>query len=307
MEWDSQQVTADDVYAPWPKHKMDVSDPTNVKPYTYWNDGYQDQSAYPTDWGQLGFIRYHPMYNSTTVSDYNQTIPGDIITDWIYTKVTEYTAYEAELVTYNKKRKEYNGSLRLKGKQTQVNYQYVDQLLPSATTAQTAYVAPTLTSIPWHPSEYKGPEIKTGDKQVDIDVGFGSPTVYMYNLKDGSTNDEEHRAFGSMGVTKTNGPYGIRLDYSSGAKYDSCEDGRYSYMAITLLPKRTASNYNQATNADLLNITVGAYDWRGNTTLTKPDLPAAPIKPHTEYMLGAHSLQTAILSTLVALTAAQFV
>ena len=91
MEWDSQQVTADEVYTPWPKHKFDSSDASNVVPFTYWNDNYQDQSAYPNWWGQLGNIRYHPMYNSTTRSTVNQTIPGDIITEWIYTKVAEFT------------------------------------------------------------------------------------------------------------------------------------------------------------------------------------------------------------------------
>ena len=35
MEWDSQQVTADEIYTPWPKHKVDT---TTDKPFTYWND-----------------------------------------------------------------------------------------------------------------------------------------------------------------------------------------------------------------------------------------------------------------------------
>lgn len=40
-EWDSQQVTADTKYTPWPMHKLNTTDPTSIKPITYWNDGYQ--------------------------------------------------------------------------------------------------------------------------------------------------------------------------------------------------------------------------------------------------------------------------
>lgn len=204
------------------------------------------------------------MFNSTTRADYNQTVPGDILTDWIATKVAEFTAYEAELVTYNKKRKEYNGALRLKGKQTTINYSYVDQILPDGTTATTAYTAPTLDSIPWQPAAYGGPEIKKSDA-VDIDVGFGSPTTYMYTLKDGSIKDPEYRSFGSMGVTAASGPYGVRLDGTSGARFATCEADRYSYMALTLLP---VAGYSQSGNAEIFNITVGAYDWRSDTYLT---------------------------------------
>lgn len=168
------------------------------------------------------------------------------------------------MVTYNKKRKEYNGALRLAGKQTSINYSYVDQILPDGTTATTAYVAPTLETIPWQPAAYGGPEIKKS-AAVDIDVGFGSPTTYMYTLKDGSSNDIALRSFGSMGTTKAAGPYGVRLDSTSGARFATCEDGRYSYMAITLLP---VAGYVQASNAELLNITVGAYDWRSDIYLT---------------------------------------
>jgi len=63
------------------------------------------------------------------------TIPGDLITDWIYTKVTEFTAYEADLKIYDYKRKEYNGALRFAGKQTQMKFNIIDKILPEATTA----------------------------------------------------------------------------------------------------------------------------------------------------------------------------
>lgn len=231
------------------------------------------------------------------------TIPGDYLTEWIYTKVTEFTAYEAELVTYNKKRKEFNAALRLEGKQTTISYSYVDSLLPAATTATLSYTKPTLTHQPWHPTQYAGPQIKQGDASVDIDVGFGSPTVYMYTLKTGNGIDPEYRSFGSMGTTTATG-YGVRLDHTSGERFGDCVEGRYSYMALTLLP---VAGYVQATNSERLNITVGAYDWRSDTYLTPTDLPAAPVDPHTEYQLGAHSLQTAVVSTLMALTFAQFV
>lgn len=170
-------------------------------------------------------------------------------------------------MTYDKKRKEYNGALRLKGKQTTINYSYVDQILPDGTTATTAYTAPTLDTIPWQPAAYGGPEIKTSDA-VDIDVGFGSPTTYMYTLKDGQSIDSEYRSFGSMGVTNHTGPYGIRLDStSSGARFATCEADRYSYMAITLLP---VASYVQSSNSEVFNLTVGAYDWRADTYLTAP-------------------------------------
>lgn len=249
----------------------------------------------------LGNIRYHPMFNTTTRSTYNQTIPGNLITDWIASKVSEFTLYEAELKTYNYKRKEYNGALRLKGKVTKLDTSYrssLDAYLPTnlQSSSGTGYTAPTLTSIPFHPFQYKGPEIKNGDPTaVEIDVGFGSPTTYMYTLKDGSTStaNPEYRMFGSMGTTKTTKATGktdsfaVRLDSTSGARFQTCEPGRYSYMALTLLP---VAGYTQATNSEVFNITVGAYEWKSDIYLTKTTQPVAPLLPDTEYALGAYNL-----------------
>lgn len=88
----------------------------------------------------------------------------------------------------------------------------------------------------------------------------------MYALKFGNAIDPEWRMFGSMGVTSKPGPYAIRLDSTSGARYATCEPGRYSYMALTLLP---VAGYVQSTNSEKLNITIGAFDWRSDTYLTK--------------------------------------
>ena len=248
----------------------------------------------------LGNIRYHPMYDATTRSTYNMTIPGNLIVDWIASKVNEFTLYEAELKTYNYKRKEYNGALRLKGKVTKLDTSYrssLDAYLPTGlqTTTGTAYTAPILDTIPTRPFQYNGPEIKNGNSTVEIDVGFGSPTTYMYTLKDGSTSasNPEYRMFGSMGTTKTTKATGktdsfaVRLDSTSGARFATCEPDRFSYMAITLLP---VAGYTQATNSEVFNITVGAYEWKSDIYLTKTTQPAAPILPDTEYALGAYSL-----------------
>jgi hypothetical protein len=228
------------------------------------------------------------------------TIPGNLIVDWIASKVNEFTLYEAELKTYNYKRKEYNGALRLKGQVTKLDTSYrssLDAYLPSGlqTTTGTAYTAPILDTIPTRPFQYHGPEIKNGNSTVEIDVGFGSPTTYMYTLKDGSTSvsNPEYRMFGSMGTTKTTKATGktdsfaVRLDSTSGARFATCEPDRFSYMAITLLP---VAGYVQATNSEVFNITVGAYEWKSDIYLTKTTQPAAPILPDTEYALGAYSL-----------------
>jgi len=239
LEWDSQQVSTDSTHSPF-------IFPTKT---TAIYDSLSNQDAYYNT-GEMGNVKV--VINSF----YYRIIPASFLVNWLSKTVADFTAYSTSKAIYDKKKVEFNGSLRLKD-DTKSHTYFLAGLTPKRDVP--TYTAPEIGSYPVRPLQYTGTEIKKSST-VTIESGFGVPQAYEYTLKNTGSIKKEYRNFGIFGTAETN-RLGLRLDYTSGTKFDKCESGttRYSYMAITLIP---VVGYNQQTSSEKFSLDVEAFKWR---------------------------------------------